>query len=168
MNLTLKYSKRTIAIFCFLMLLVYAEKKYAQEMDYSLDEGGFEPDNGMLIEDSKIENDKEADFNKMIIDDTISKIGREFSNFFFTNWREPVNQMDYTVIIQEKPLPMNGSQMLVYVDDYLVFQNFVQPRIDVIEDYANYAISMVTTYLNNYELILQQLQGDDLSGSGIY
>ncbi len=125
-------------------------------------------DNDLLYETGNIENDSETDLNGMIIDDTISKIGRDFIQFFNSSWHDPGKKIEYNITVQEKPYPGNGSLILVYVNDYIVFKSFVQPRYDVVEENSDNAIQMAYTYLENYDLILQQIQGDDLSGTGIY
>ena len=127
-----------------------------------------EYDNGILSEGILLEDDSESELTGLIIDETVSKIGRDFTASFFNNWQMPNKQLEYSILIQEKPVPGNGSKILVYVDDYLLFQNFIQPRADVIEDNAKYATQLVNSYLDNFELIQQQLQGEDLSGTGIY
>ena len=159
--------KLIIVLFCFFIIFSQSNIK-SQELETDDYENLTDYDVGNYNDNSLIEDDSENELTGLIIDETISKIGRDFSEYFFTNWQRPAKQLEYTILIQEKPLPSNGSQILIYVDDYLVFQNFVQPRIDVIEEYANYGIYMVNTYLENYEMIQQQLQGDDLSGTGIY
>ena len=53
-------------------------------------------------------------------------------------------------------------------DDISVFQSFLQPRYDVLEEIAMQAADIATQYILNYQEVLKQLSGDDMAGTGIY
>jgi len=53
-------------------------------------------------------------------------------------------------------------------EDILVFESFLQPRYDALVELAGYAQAFVTNKILSYEDVLRQLQGDDMSGTGIY
>lgn len=104
----------------------------------------------------------------LIVDATQTKIGRDFYEMFFNRW----NPADYLpklqIVINERPLPRLGTQVAISIDDNVIYQRFVQPRADQLEQNVNLAIQVANRYLENYELIQKQLQGDDLAGTGIY
>lgn len=104
----------------------------------------------------------------LIVDATQTKIGRDFYEIFYNNWAPDDKMPKLSIVISELPLPRLGTQVTVTIQDHEVFKRFVQPRYDVIEAYAQYAIQISLQYLENYEVIQKQLQGDDLMGSGIY
>jgi len=104
----------------------------------------------------------------LIVDATQTKIGRDFYEIFYSNWAPDSKMPKLSIVISELPLPRLGTQIAVTVQDHEVFKQFVQPRYDVIEAYAQYAIQLSLRYVENYEVIQKQLQGDDLLGSGIY
>ncbi len=104
----------------------------------------------------------------LIIDDTTTKLGKDFYDIFYTNWQTPQNAKNFSVTISEKPLPRLGTQVTITINETQMFQSFLQPRYDVIEAIAFQAIGQSQEFLINYEAIQQQLQGDDLSGSGIF
>ena len=104
----------------------------------------------------------------LIVDQTQTKIGHDFYDLFYSNWQPPDNFGDYTIVIEEKPLPQLGTQVTIKINDNEIFQQILQPRYDVIESMAQYGVELSFNYIQNYEAIQKQLAGDDLKGSGIF
>jgi curli production assembly/transport component CsgE len=104
----------------------------------------------------------------LVVDATATKVGRDFYDVFFSKWEPDPSLPSLSITVTERPLPNRGSQIIVSMEDNIIFQRFVQPRYDALEENAELAVRLALNYLNNYEMIQKQLQGDDLSGSGIY
>ena len=82
---------------------------------------------------------------------------------------DPPQQInDYTIVIEEKPLPQFGTLILMKVNGNYIFQRFIQPRYHTIKVNAEQATGIALQYLANYQQIQKDLQGDDLKGTGIY
>lgn len=118
--------------------------------------------------DSSYTKELEMEIDGLIIDDTTTKLGKDFYDIFYTNWVAPPNTNNFSVTISEKPLPRLGTQISISINDNQMFQSFLQPRYDIIETTAFQAIAMSQEFLINYEAIQKQLQGEDLKGSGIF
>jgi curli production assembly/transport component CsgE len=56
----------------------------------------------------------------------------------------------------------------IKINETTVFQSFLQPRGDIVEQLALQAVAQTQMYLANYEELMRQLEGDDRSGSGIF
>lgn len=95
------------------------------------------------------------------------------------------NPGDTTKAVVEKPLefeldlfliaidelPANsgtGSIISVTINDELVFQQFIQNRIDSIEEFATATALSVRQYVDNYNETQRQLNNEDQRGSGVY
>ena len=104
----------------------------------------------------------------LVVDETFSKIGHDFYNFFYSNWGSPKNVNDYTITISEKPLPELGARITIKINDTPVFQRFIQPRYEVIEEMAQQGLAISYSYLENYKKIQKELQGEDMQGTGIF
>ena len=104
----------------------------------------------------------------LIIDETKTKIGRDFYDIFYTNWQRPRNINGFTVYIREMATPSSGSWVWVVVDENIVYQTMLRPRYDVIEEAARYSVTAAQQYLLQYSQDQRQLSGEDMSGSGIY
>jgi len=110
----------------------------------------------------------EIEVGGLIIDETISKMGHDFYDMFYSQWIAPDVDFNYTIYIKEKPVPGMGSIVSVSVNDDELVSQRIQPRAELIEAVAEYAHRRLQSYLLNYEDIQKQLSGQDLSGSGIY
>ncbi len=111
---------------------------------------------------------RDIEIEGLIVDQTQTKIGHDFYDLFYSNWQPPDNFGDYTIIIEEKPLPQLGTQVTIKINDNEIFQQILQPRYDIIEATAQYGVELSFNYIQNYEAIQKQLAGDDLKGSGIF
>ena len=109
-----------------------------------------------------------TEINGLVVDETITKVGRDFYEVFYRQWEPPVSEMTYTILIKELPLPGRGSQVMVYLNETELFSQPVQPRYDVIEEMAEYAAGVARSYVTHYESISQQLGNEDQRGSGIF
>jgi len=104
----------------------------------------------------------------MVMDETLTKVGRDFYDMFYSSWVAPKNAKNYTIKIKEMVLPGLANQVTIFVDDNEVFKQKIQPRYDILEQMSKYANQMTLRYLNNYEKMKSQLDGDDQSGTGIF
>lgn len=123
-----------------------------------------------IIEKNKMANDPNFDMeiDGLIMDETMTKVGRDFYDMFFSVWIAPEKVKNYTVTIKEMVMPGLATEISVLVNESLVFKQKVQPRYDVLEQMTKYANQKVVQYLNNYEKMKAQLGGDDQQGSGIF
>lgn len=94
----------------------------------------------------------ELEVDGLIVDETITKIGRDFYDIFHRQWEAPADVHNFTILIQEKPTKGNGAYVVVSVNDEPIFEYTLQPRYDVIEEVANYTVAMVYEYLVNDQL----------------
>jgi len=140
----------------FLFLIVLNGSIYAQN------------DSTHNSENESLYNNLHNEIDQLIVNDTQTKIGNDFFDLFYQLWEVPPIITQYTITISEKPLPQLGTLISVTVNDLVVFQQFVQPRYDVLEEKVYQALNTSIQYLINYDEIQRTLQGEDLSGSGIY
>jgi len=110
----------------------------------------------------------EMEIDGIIIDQTITKVGRDFYDLFYSVWSAPPKSKNFTITIKEMVLPGLITQIEVFVNENVVFKQKVQPRYEVLESMSQYANTVVVTYLNNYEKMKAQLEGQDQQGTGIY
>ncbi len=112
--------------------------------------------------------DPDLELTGFIVDETQTKMGKDFFDIFYNNWEAPVEIQDYSIVISERPLPRLGTQITITVNDYDIFQQFLQPKYDAIEEMAEYGLQAAGSFLANFEEVQKELQGDDLKGTGIY
>ncbi|MCB0284575.1 MAG: hypothetical protein H6627_08090 [Calditrichae bacterium] len=110
----------------------------------------------------------EIEIDGLIIDYTISNVGRDFFDNFYSVWEAPYGINDYNISISEKPLPNIGSIVSADVNDTPVFSKVVNPRGETIENAATEAAEIILDYLIKLNDAKSELDNEDLSGSGIY
>lgn len=105
----------------------------------------------------------------LIFEKTMTNIGYEFYENFFSLWKAPTGITGYNIYINEKASPMWGSLVYIKVNNTLVWRGMIRPRSGNIEKAVKNSISVVKNYLYRYEEIRKQLEkGGDMLGNGIY
>lgn len=139
----------------------------AQETDSAavVEEGMISAETGALPQNMN----PEMEIGQLIIDNTFSKAGNDFQQLFNTQWNWPAqNSEQFIITISEKPSFVNSTVVEISINDLKVFESFLQPRYDVLQEVATQAIDITLQYILNYEDVVKELSGEDLSGSGIY
>lgn len=111
----------------------------------------------------------ELEIDGLILDETRSKLARDFYETFYRNWSTlQIDAHGQTITIREMPARIGiGSVVVVEVNDKTITQLNLRPQTEVIEDLAGQLVGLLENYLtdpNNHSVI----EGDDLIGSGIY
>jgi hypothetical protein len=75
----------------------------------------------------------------LVIDETVTKIGRDFYDVFHSEWVAPDGIYNYTIRIQEYPVPTLGTRVVLLLNDEPLFQLQLEPRYEVVEDLARQA-----------------------------
>jgi len=126
----------------------------------------------------------------LLLDNTRSKIGRDFYDAFFRHYAAlpkstgPLFPADttrkittnveldinaYIVTVDELPAFGIGTTIIsVTLNDQLIWQNYVQTRLEIIEAYAFNAAEIINQYVINYKEVQQSLESEDQKGSGIF
>ena len=75
----------------------------------------------------------------------------------------------FLITIDELPANSGtGSIISVTINDELVFQQFIQNRLDTIEEFALLTAQGVRQYVDTYAETQRQLSNEDQRGSGMY
>jgi curli production assembly/transport component CsgE len=163
-------------LFTILPLLLFATVLYAQADTIVPKVGQTEAPRVLIDLVDKIKkaqfddsgSDTILEIDGLIFDETKTKNGRDFYDRFFRKWEPPENARNYSIFIKEKPFRVTTTQIEIRINETLVFQSFLQLKSEFIEVLSEQAVIQTKLYLQNYEDILQQIEGEDLSGSGIY
>lgn len=121
-----------------------------------------------VIGQSTKSNEYGIEIDGLLVDDTKTKSGKDFYDLFYGGWMAPLSARNYTITISEKPFRLTTTLIVVLINENTVYQSILQPRLDIIENQSQEAIAITYDYLQNYEEIMKQINGDDMSGSGIY
>ncbi|TRX66458.1 CsgE family curli-type amyloid fiber assembly protein [Carboxylicivirga sp. M1479] len=90
----------------------------------------------------------------IIMDETMSKSGREFYELFFSYWQKPKGYRNYYVKVKERPFQLNNTVIEVYLREQLLYQQMMRRRYDEVEAMAKVAVSIVQQQI--YKEIIAQ------------
>ena len=116
----------------------------------------------------KVKRDADLEIDGLLIDETKTKSGRDFFDFFYRDWEAPQDAKNYSIFVVERPFRANQTLIEVLINETLVYQTFLQPRLDYIEEIVGDSIAITQMYLARYEELIRELDGDDRRGSGIF
>ncbi|WP_266204663.1 CsgE family curli-type amyloid fiber assembly protein [Pontibacter kalidii] len=106
-----------------------------------------------------IRSSADLEVDGLIVDETITKIGRDFYDIFHRQWEAPPSAKNFTILIKERPTRGSGALIQVALNDELLFEQQLQPRYDMIEETATYVAAGLYEYLVRNQL-QQQLEAE--------
>ena len=112
--------------------------------------------------------DADLELDGMLFDETKTKSGRDFYDYFYNGWEAPPGAQNFSIYISEKPYRLTTTLIEIKINETTVFQSFLQPRGEIVEQLAQQAVAQTQMYLANYEELMRQLEGEDQSGTGIF
>lgn len=123
-----------------------------------------------IINENKMSEDPNLDLeiDGLLIDETRTKVGRDFYDMFFALWVAPKKVKNYSLTIKEMVIPGLATEISVVVNESIVFKQRVQPRYEVLLQMTKYANHRAVQYINSNEKVKNQLDKGDQHGSGIF
>ncbi|SFH00912.1 curli production assembly/transport component CsgE [Pontibacter chinhatensis] len=106
-----------------------------------------------------VRSSADLEVDGLVVDETITKIGRDFYDVFHRQWEAPPSAKNYTILIKERPTRGNGALIQVTLNDELLFEQQLMPRYDTIEETATYVAEGLFDYLVRNQL-QQQLEAE--------
>ncbi|RSK33978.1 CsgE family curli-type amyloid fiber assembly protein [Hymenobacter metallilatus] len=94
----------------------------------------------------------------LVVDQSITKPGRDFYDLFYSQWEAPTGIQEYTITIGEKPARANSTLLTVRVNDDDLLEFPLQPNYDLIQDAVAEAIAYVQDYMVQQQSLSQQLE----------
>ena len=122
----------------------------------------------VIKKESKKTAEVDFEIDGLLVDDTKTKTGKDFYDLFYERWKAPTGTRNFSIIISEKPFRLVSTLIMITINENIVYQAILQPRQDIVEGLSTEAISYAQDYLANYEEIMRELNGDDMTGSGIF
>lgn len=149
------------------MLLFFAADISAQEADKTAQSNS----SSVPVDSSRVGDARDGlEISGLILDQTRTKWGREFYDRLYSRWQSQSVSPDlrFNIIVNEQIRPLFRIWLQVLVNDNAVFEQYAIPRTDIIEQAAEGALTAVRQFLNRQIEDIQQLDGQDLTGDGIY
>ena len=94
----------------------------------------------------------------LVLDQTITKIGHDFYDQFYSRWEAPNGVGDFTILIGEKPSRGNNAIITVTVNDEQLLEFPLQGKEEIIADASQQAIEIANNSLQQALNVSQQLE----------
>jgi curli production assembly/transport component CsgE len=104
-----------------------------------------------------------GNYNGLVLDQTVTKLGQSFLHFFLPAWRENSLSDRYTITVCEKADARRASQVWIEYGQRKVFQAFLPPADNVIRDYAEKASAIVYENIVGADAQRLLFRDDDLA-----
>jgi len=78
--------------------------------------------------------------NGLVVDETRTTIGRDFYDVFYDAWVAPENSINYTIVVEEQPVPGRGTRLIIRLNDEVAFDTRLQPGYERIQQAALAAV----------------------------
>ena len=119
------------------------EFRRAFESLVEADADTIDDDNGHLQAEQQIL----LEIDGMVIDETRSKVGRDFYDLFYQTWQAPQEVSRFTITISEQPAPGLGTIVTVKANETETFRHRLQPHYEVIQEAARFAVRITHNHL---------------------
>ena len=94
----------------------------------------------------------------LVMDQTISKLGRDFYELFFSAFEPPAGVEDFTVVLLERQARANNPVVALVVNDTELVELPLAPRADMMEESALAAAGIALDFLLQAQSISRQLE----------
>lgn len=125
-------------------------------------------DNVIKNQQNKKESELSFEIDGLLIDETLTKTGHDFYDIFYSKWEAPASIYNYTITIRERPIRGRSFQIYIMLNDVEIFEQNLQPRYDIVEAMAEYAVEYTKNYLLKNEQLKEQIESDDQQGTGLF
>ncbi len=105
----------------------------------------------ILSPDAKYEKDDGVVFRGIVIEDTKTKLGRDFYSMFYSSYLQHNIDGHKIVTIKEALAIANNTKIQVFVDNTLVMEFLVRPQTEFLKTMKNEAIRRVYLQLKKLE-----------------
>lgn len=112
-----------------------------------------------------------AEIGGLVLDETRSKLAHDFYEQFYNSWSsvEEDIKTNYSISIREQPTGIGiGTRVMVELNGEELLQLNLQPRLEIIESLAAQLVETLYTQIMNPDQQYQEINSEDISGSGIY
>ena len=94
----------------------------------------------------------------LIVDQTISKVGHDFYDIFYTQFEAPPGIGDYVITITEKPGRGTSTLISLNVNENDLLEMPLQPKLEYVEAVAADAINAAIGFLQESRSVSRQLE----------
>jgi len=100
---------------------------------------------------------KESEFEikGIVIEDVITKIGKDFHDYFYQKYNTSGNQYPFIINIKEKPYFGRSSIITIEIDDQKIYEFFTKPDEDFLRGNVISALQKINQYSKQRKLLFR-------------
>jgi curli production assembly/transport component CsgE len=125
-------------------------------------------DSPLTLAGSNIPSLDDLEIEGLILDETRSKLAHDFYELFYTTWTQEDSTANLSVMIRFREMPARaglGARIAVDLDDEEFSQFNLQPGGGLLENLAAQLAALIRNQIENPQ---EEIQTDELQGSGVY
>jgi curli production assembly/transport component CsgE len=104
----------------------------------------------------------------LIVDQTITKLGHDFYDLFYTRWEAPPKITEFTITLEERPGRGTNTLISMVVNDIPLMEMPLQPKYELLEEGVNEALNIAAGFLIESQNTSRQLEREDRGKVGSY
>lgn len=102
---------------------------------------------------SIVEKEKAFELNGLTIDETKSKVGKDFYDLFFIQYNQITDKYQFAITITELPIRGTSGQINVQSDDKIIYSFVTNPSEDYLMEQLDYTMQYIKEYNSRRNLI---------------
>ncbi|MFK5958646.1 MAG: curli-like amyloid fiber formation chaperone CsgH [Lutibacter sp.] len=107
------------------------------------------------IENAKIVNEDDFALKGIVIDEVITKIGKDFHDYFYQNYSTSGVQYPFIIVIKEKPYFGRSSIVSIEVDDRKIYEFLTKPDEDFLKGAVKQTLQNLSQYARQRKLLFK-------------
>ena len=104
----------------------------------------------------------------LVMDQTISKLGRDFYDLFYGSFEAPPGADDFTIVLLERQARANNAVVALLVNDTELFELPLNPSADAMAETAQMAVGAAIDFLLRAQSISRQLESGQRQPPEVY
>jgi curli production assembly/transport component CsgE len=103
------------------------------------------------VQHAQVQPGMEADAEGFVLDQTLTKAGREFYELFYSTFQSTTGLHDYTIVLSERPLRGTSSLISMNVNDTELLEIPLPTRTEQIEEAVTAAVETARGFLSEQQ-----------------
>ena len=103
------------------------------------------------VQQARVQPGMEAEAEGFVLDQTLTKPGRDFYELFYSTFQSTTGFRDYTIVLSERPIRGTSTLISMNVNDTELFEMPLPTRAEQIEEAVTEAVDIARNYLSEQQ-----------------
>ena len=106
--------------------------------------------------EQKIVKEEEFVLKGIVVDEMITKLGRDFHDYFYQGYRATGTLYPFIITLKEKPYFGRSSMVTVEADDRVIYQFMTKPDEEFLKSAVRQTLQNLNQYARQRELLFKK------------